>query len=216
MFDKKILKNCINKYKFDDPWDVVDFFEKKIAAFFGSKFAVSTDCCSHAIFLCLKLINEPKKTIYLPENTYISVAVSVNLAGYKFKFKKISWKNLYQLEPFNIFDSATNFKKNSYINNSLMCLSFHHRKHLPIGKGGMILTNSKRKYNALKLMRYDGRNNRIPYSKDKIKKIGYHMYMTPEQAAYGLFLFDKLKNKPFKDTSDLDYSSLKNIEKIIR
>ena len=97
-----------------------------------------------------------------------------------------------------------------------MCLSFHHRKHLPIGRGGMILTNSKNKYNTLKLMRYDGRNNRIPYAKDKIKKVGYHMYMTPEQAAFGLFLFDKLKNKSFKDTSDLDYSSLKNIEKIIK
>ena len=61
---------------------------------------------------------------------------------------------LFKLLP--IVDSATRFTKNMYINKTLTCLSFHHRKHLPIGRGGMILTDSK-KLMWLKA-RYDGRN----------------------------------------------------------
>ena len=36
-------------------------FEKKIAKFFGSKYAVATDSCTHAIELCLRL-KKTKKT----------------------------------------------------------------------------------------------------------------------------------------------------------
>jgi dTDP-4-amino-4,6-dideoxygalactose transaminase len=31
-------------------------FEKKVAAFAGSKYAVSVDCCSHGLFLSLKYL----------------------------------------------------------------------------------------------------------------------------------------------------------------
>ena len=37
-------------------------------------------------------------------------------------------------------------------------------------------------------MRADGRKE-VPNSKDKVKLIGYNMYMIPEQAARGLSLF---------------------------
>ena len=43
-------------------------FEKKISKFYGSKFAVSTDCCTHAIELCLRL-KQPKK-VTCPNHTY--------------------------------------------------------------------------------------------------------------------------------------------------
>ena len=32
---------------------VVESFEKDIADFYGSPYAVATDCCTHAIELCL-------------------------------------------------------------------------------------------------------------------------------------------------------------------
>ena len=44
--------------KFSDPRDVVDIFEKRIAKYCNSKYAVLTDCASHAIFLTLKYLNK--------------------------------------------------------------------------------------------------------------------------------------------------------------
>ena len=41
-------------YKIDDPWDVVEAFEDKVAKFAGSKYAVATDSCTNSMFLCLK------------------------------------------------------------------------------------------------------------------------------------------------------------------
>lgn len=35
--------------------NTVELFEIKIANFFGSPYAVATDCCTHAIELCLQL-----------------------------------------------------------------------------------------------------------------------------------------------------------------
>ena len=117
--------------------------KKKIALFSGSKYAVAVDCCTNAIFLSLKYFKSKKKII-IPENTYISVLSAINLANYKFKTENIKWQGYYYLKPLPIVDSATRFTKNMYINKTLTCLSFHHRKHLPIGRGGMILTDSKK------------------------------------------------------------------------
>ena len=46
-------------------------FEEAIADFFGAPYAVATDCCTHALELCLRLKNA--KTISVPKHTYISV-----------------------------------------------------------------------------------------------------------------------------------------------
>ena len=58
-------------------------FEKKISKFYGSKFAVSTDCCTHAIELCLRL-KKPKK-VTCPNHTYLSIPMT-------FEKLKIKWK----------------------------------------------------------------------------------------------------------------------------
>jgi len=77
------------------------------------------------------------------------------------------------------------------------CLSFHIRKHIPIGKGGMILTDDKEAYDWFRTVRYEGRSmgedgvNYVLYKNDEIKSMGWNMYMTPEQAARGLELFEK-------------------------
>ena len=50
----KLLEN--QGYEINDPWDVVDAFEKKVAEYAGSKYAVSLDNCTNALFLCLKYL----------------------------------------------------------------------------------------------------------------------------------------------------------------
>ena len=60
------------KYKVNDAWGVVDIFEKKIAEYAGSKYAVAVDNCTNALFLCLKYL-KADKTISIPSKTWISV-----------------------------------------------------------------------------------------------------------------------------------------------
>ena len=67
-------------YDIQDPWDVVDAFEDKIAKFAGSKYAVSVDSCTNAMFLCLKYL-KAKGYIRLPKKTYLSVPGLVIHAG---------------------------------------------------------------------------------------------------------------------------------------
>jgi dTDP-4-amino-4,6-dideoxygalactose transaminase len=204
------LKSCMEEYNLKDPWNVVELFEKTIASYTGAKYAISTDCCSHAIFLSLKILNSKETEIEIPERTYISVPSSINLAGYKFKFVEKNWQNYYFLEPLKIIDSATHFAEDMYVDDTLMCISFHYKKILPLGRGGMILTDSEERYNKLKKMRYDGRDMSVMYSDDDFDLMGYHMYMTPEIASYGMHLFKNNFRQKIKDPSSNGYRNLKN------
>ena len=75
---------------------------------------------------------------------------------------------------------------------SYHCISFQLKKRLPIGKGGMILTNDKEAVEWFKLMRYEGRHLDIYYPEDNFGELGWNMYMTPEDAARGILLMDQL------------------------
>ena len=86
-YNNKSISFYLKKFKIKDPWDIVDLFEKKIAKYTGSKYAVAVDCCTNAIFLSLKYFDKKKKLI-LPKNTYISILSAITLANYKFSFKK--------------------------------------------------------------------------------------------------------------------------------
>ncbi len=203
------IKEFIKINNLNDPWDVVDLFEKKLSNYTGSKYAVAVDCCTHGIFLSLKYFNE-KITLSIPQNTYISIPNVINMAGYKFKFENIEWDGSYKLDPLPIIDSACKFTKNMYENNTLMCLSFHHRKQLPIGRGGMILTDDLKAYEWLKLARYDGRHLEKKYDEDRFETIGWHMYMTPEQACTGIQIFDSFDDKKNTIGGSSTYKSLSN------
>ena len=93
------LEELVKKgYKIDTPWDAVDLFEKKVAAYAGSKYAVAVDNCTDALFLCLKYLkcDENPCPIHIPEQTYVSVPMTIHNAGCKFKFKKFMWEGMYQ------------------------------------------------------------------------------------------------------------------------
>ena len=86
------------------------------------------------------------------------------------------------------------FTKNMYIQgDALQVLSFQIKKRLPIGRGGAILTDSRVAYEWLKLATYDGRNLDTPYDQDDhVQSLGWHFYMTPEDAARGIWLMDRI------------------------
>lgn len=174
-------------------YGVVEQFEKRVAEFSGSRYGVAVDCCTSAIFLCLKYadLEDPRSgVVTVPARTYISVPMAVIHAGFVPKFEDLDWRGVYQLKPYPIYDGAKRFRKAMY-RGGFHCLSFHHKKHLPIGRGGMILTDDEKAVKWLRKARYDGREGK-PYHLEKVSMMGYHCYMTPEQAARGLTLMDTI------------------------
>ena len=183
-----LVDRYMKEYSLKDPWDVVDLFEKKMAEYAGSKYAVAVDNCTDAMFLCLKYLKADGEVI-LPKRTYVSVPCTVIHAGCQVKFEDIKWSGAYQLTPYPVYDGATRMRKGMYAPGSYYCISFHRRKHIPIGKGGMILTDDKEAYEWFKVARYEGRHMENLYKDDYFEVIGWNMYMPPEQAAEGLELF---------------------------
>ena len=120
--------------------------------------------------------------------------MSIIHAGGEVVFETLHWSGIYQLKPYPIYDGAVRMKKGMYKPNTFHCLSFHIRKHIPIGKGGMILTDDIKAYRWFKKARYEGRDITIPYDQDQISTLGWNMYMPPEQAAYGIKLFLQIDN----------------------
>tara|TARA_R100000908_G_C3756178_1_gene150814 strand:+ start:4938 stop:5564 length:627 start_codon:yes stop_codon:yes gene_type:complete len=163
-------------------------FENKIAKFFGSPYAVAVDCCTHGVELCLRYKNARKITV--PKRTYISIPFLANKLNIDLEWKDEIWTNYYYLTD-NIIDAAVLWKKNSYIPNTFMNISFQFKKHLALGRGGVILTDSKNAAMELKKMSYDGRHPDIPWREQNINIVGYHYYMTPETAELGLKKLDK-------------------------
>ena len=171
-------------------FDVVSTFENKVSEFFGSKYAVSVDSCTHGLELCLRYTKETK--INVPKRTYLSVPFLAEKIGLEREWRDENWENYYTVNYGNkkIIDAAVLWKKNSYIPNTFMCISFQYQKHLSLGRGGIILLDNEVDYLSLKKMSYDGRLPNVPWRDQDIDTVGFHYYMTPETAKLGL---DKLQ-----------------------
>ena len=176
-------------YDWKDPWDVVKMFEQEVADFAGCKYGVAVDNCTDGLFLCLKYHQGRNVNVMIPKKTYISVPQAIIHSGHKVEFEDIEWSGVYQLKPYPIYDGATRWTEGMYeAGDGYQVVSFQVKKRIPIGKGGMILTNNKEAVQWFKMMRYEGRHNDILYTEDEFGLIGYNMYMTPEDAARGLIL----------------------------
>lgn len=197
----------IKGYSFGNPKEVVDIFEKKVADFCGSKFAVAVDCCSNAIFLILKYINSPQK-IKIPYYTYTSVPMQILHAGYEFEFIEKEWSGIYKLDPLDVWDFAGRWAKGMY-EGGYAALSFQIKKRLPIGRGGMILCDDYEAYTWFKKACYDGRDLGKNYMEDDIEMLGWHMYMTPEDAARGIILMDNISEINDDSHSHMSYKDLR-------
>lgn len=182
----------MKNYKINDPWDWVSEFEKELANYCGSKYAIACDSNSNAIRLVLHYLNITNQDITIPAQTYVSVPNQIILSGNRPKFEDIEWDGLYPIGDTNIIDAATAFYKGMYNDyyDSFMILSFHLKKILNIGQGGMILTNDEKFNEWARPMIYDGRHKDRFYKEDEFECVGWHMYMAPEQAIQGLEIFN--------------------------
>jgi dTDP-4-amino-4,6-dideoxygalactose transaminase len=192
-----------------NPYKIVQMFEEEIAEYTNAPYAVSVDSCTSAIFLTCKYLNVTEVTI--PSQTYLSVPMSIINSGGEVIFDKSvesnEWSGLYQLKPYPIYDSAKRLTSNMYISGSYMCLSFHIKKSLGIGKGGMILTDNIDAVKWFKKARYEGRSEKF-YKEDIITSIGWNMYMTPQEAAHGLCL---LQNYPEHNNDQFEKNGYRDL-----
>lgn len=187
-------------------FSVVEQFERAIAEYAGAKHAIAVDCCTSALFLCCKY--RRVDTVVMPCHTYISAAAAVIHAGGRLRFIDAKWGGVYQYKPYDIYDGAKRFKRAMFAG-GLHCLSFHAKKQIPIGRGGMILTDDEEAQRWLRKARYDGREGKA-YDQERIDMLGWHMYMTPEQAARGLLLFEARATDSFPDFYE-DYPDLRTM-----
>jgi len=207
-----------------DAYGSVHEFEKCIAEYTGAPYVVTVDSCSNAMALCCQyplLYVRTLPEIEIPSITYPSVASAIVHAGGRIKFIKDTYwqkKGWYELNPTGIIDSAKYISRNMFneIKEELkhehvyICLSFHAKKSVPIGRGGAILTNDRESVDWLRAARFDGRHEK-PLQADFLVMPGWNCYMTPEQASRGLVLmqwlpdFNLLDPDPYTDLSQYEF-----------
>jgi len=180
-------------------------FEDALAAFFGAPYAVATDCCTHALELCLRY--KKSKSITVPRHTYISVPMLSKKLGINLEWVDSDWLDYYNVTD-DIVDAAVLWKPNSYVAGKYMCVSFQFKKHLSLGRGGVILLDDKQAAVELKKMSYDGRVPEIPWATQEISTMGYHYYMTPETALLGLEKLEDAKTTPAKQWTIADWPNV--------
>lgn len=184
----------MNIEEYENPFDAIIDFEDMLSEYTGAPYVVLTDCCTHALELCLRNapINHFKKYT-LPHRTYLSVAMMLHKLEIHFRYEELDWEadGEYHITD-NIYDSARLFKEDMYKEGTHQCLSFGHGKPLQIGAGGAILLDNVEDYHILKAMAYDGRHiHKHEYWPDqKTFNVGFHYMMRPEFAIKGMRMLD--------------------------
>jgi len=189
-------------------FEVIRVFEEALADFFGSPYAVTTDCCTHAVELCLR--HTDAQSISVPKHTYISIPLLSRKLGIDLQWRDEEWLDYYHVTD-TVVDAAVLWKPNSYIPGTLMCVSFQFKKHLSLGRGGVILTDNKEAALALKKMSYDGRTPDTPWATQNITTMGYHYYMTPETAQIGLDSLEEAKRRKPREWVWEDWPDLRSM-----
>jgi dTDP-4-amino-4,6-dideoxygalactose transaminase len=170
-------------------------FEQALAKFTGAPYAVMTDCCTHAIELCLRIDNVNR--CFIPARTYLSIPMTLCKLDIEYDHHDWDWIGEYRIGYTRIWDSARLLQEKMYRPGQLQCLSFGFDKPLPIGRGGAILTDDVKIYDILRQQRYDGRDISIsPWGNQKTFRVGYHYKPTIEEAVRGLELLPTVDQEP--------------------
>jgi dTDP-4-amino-4,6-dideoxygalactose transaminase len=194
-------------------FDKILKFEQALAAYTGAPYVVMTDCCTHAIELCLRY--DQVKTCQFTPYTYLSVPMTMHKLGIRYEYLDHAWQRWVGEYPFvgtRIWDSARRLEPNMYQSGQMQCLSFGHSKPLQVGRGGAILLDDTRAYDQLLRMRYDGRNLTVsPWQDQQVFAVGYHYRPTPEEAELASALLNGLIECP-QLPKFVEYPDLRNIK----
>lgn len=194
---------------YTDAFLAIKDFEQAICGFTGAPYCVTTDCCTHAIEIALR-ISHDRSPVSFPARTYLSVLMTMHKIGIPYQLEDLDWRHCYHIKGTRVWDCARLFGSNMYQPGTLQCLSFGRTKPLQVGHGGCILTDDKEFYERASMMRYDGRDiftysigTEHSWDSQKDFEIGYHYYMRPEDCMAGLNL---LEQQQFVEQVDKHYN----------
>lgn len=185
-------------------FEAIERFEQALAEFTDAPYAVMTDCCTHAIELCLRLRNV--KQVKFTAFTYLSIPMTMHKLGIDYELVPEKWTGEYRFYGTDIWDSARRLERNMYREGQMQCLSFGYSKPVDAGRGGAILLDDVEDYDKLRQMRYDGRDLQIkPWQNQQVFHVGYHYRPSPEEADHALeVLMDYTSTEPkFVEYPDL-------------
>ena len=194
-----------------NPHAVTVDFEKALAEYGGSRFAVATTSCTMALLLACawRRHKDGPQTVIIPKRTYIGVGMSVLNAGHRISFRDDVWLGKYRLDPLPVVDAARWLTSGVHDAGDFTCLSFHWQKHLGVSQGGCILNDDEDADAWLRRARFDGRREGIAPKDDVFDMVGWHAYMSPATAAEGLTRLaflpkhnDPLPNSDYSDLSE--------------
>ena len=175
-------------------FDKIFQFEQALAEFTGAPYVIMTDCCTHAIELCMRY-KKVQKTSFTAF-TYLSIPMLMKKLGITYGHISEKWTGEYRFYGTDIWDSARRLEKNMYRPWQMQCVSFGHTKPLQIGRGGAILLDDKAAYDAMICMRYDGRDLNIqPWISQQQFRVGYHYRPTIEEAERGFELLSQYQSQ---------------------
>jgi dTDP-4-amino-4,6-dideoxygalactose transaminase len=176
-------------------FDKILAFEQALAEYTGAPYAVMTDCCTHAIELCLRY--ERPTTVAFTAFTYLSVPMLMHKLAIPYRLIPEHWTGEYQFHDTRIWDSARRLEKNMYRSGQMQCVSFGYGKPLQMGRGGAILLDNAEAYDIMIRQRSDGRDLAIaPWQDQQVFRVGYHYRPTIEEAERALELLPAVNESP--------------------
>ena len=164
-------------------------FEDKISTFTGAPYVIATDCCTHALEICLRY-SKPEK-ITSTAFTYLSVPMLFHKLNITYELTGEEWIGEYKLHGTNIWDSAWQLSPDMYRQGQVQCLSFGNGKPLDAKRGGCILLDNEEQYLTMKRMSMDGRDPNISWKEQDTFILGYHYNMSIEHSIHCSKLLDE-------------------------
>jgi len=176
-------------------FDKILEFERALAEYTGAPYAVMTDCCTHAIELCLRY-ERPNWTSFTAF-TYLSVPMLMHKLNIVYNLVPEQWQGEYRFHNTRVWDSARKLAPGMYRAGMMQCVSFGHSKPLQLGRGGAILLDDRAAYDVMIQQRSDGRDLAIsPWQDQQVFRVGYHYRPTIEEAERALELLPTVDPEP--------------------
>ena len=159
-------------------------FEQDLAQYTGAPYVVVTDCCTHAIELCMRydLVTDCEFTAF----TYLSIPMLMKRLAVNYTLTDEAWTGEYQFHGTRIWDSARRLERGMYRAGQMQCLSFGHSKPMQLGRCGAILLDDVEAWDVISQMRSDGRMlQTLPWQDQRMFRVGYHYCPTLEVCEKG-------------------------------
>ena len=141
---------------------------------------------------------DPNKLEYrLKKNKKIKAAIITDFGGQPSDWEDLSYlSKKYKIRLVNDNCHSIGAKYNATKYADVSCLSFHPVKHITTGEGGAILTNNKKIYSKLNLLKSHGilriDNKKKPWFY-KINELGFNYRLSDINAALGISQLEKLE-----------------------